>query len=264
MFEVEIDNNGSGTWANAVVADTVDQALFDAGTADGGVFRVIVADEFGGDTLMPTSRFFEVPLGALAPTTGFVLAYTVEISTPGSTDGVFCNRVTASGDTPAGTLTAQDIACVTTTTTIELDVSNDDGRLDPAGLFQTEEIFSVGEEIIYRIEVINQSQFTATGVTVVDQVAPNTGAIACTGLLATLADGSGGANPSRGTVTTGGGDCTATGFTWTIGDMPTNTNAVLFFAADALATQSNVGNRVNLTADQLTGTIVDEEPTTVN
>ncbi len=46
--------------------------------------------------------------------------------------------------------------------------------------------------------------------------------------------------------------------------MPANTNAVLFFGADALAAQSNVGNRVNLTADQLTGTIVDEEPTTVN
>ncbi|MEJ2151418.1 MAG: hypothetical protein P8Y29_00365, partial [Gemmatimonadota bacterium] len=157
---------------------------------------------------------------------------------------------------------AQDIACVTTTTTIELDVSNDDGELDAGGAFQsTKESFAVGEEIIYRIEVINQSQFTATGVEVFDEIAPNTGAIACTGLLATSPEG-GGANPSAGSV--GGGDCGAASFTWTIGDMPANTNAVLFFAADALAAQSNVGNRVNLTADQLTGTIVDEEPTTVN
>ena len=260
-FDVEIENNGSATLTNTVIVDTLDQALFDA-TPGFDATNIVLATGFTGATVTVNGRIFTVDIGNLAPTSGFDLVYTVFVNTPGSTDGVFCNRVTASGTTPAGTLTAQDIACVTTTTTIELDVSNDDGELDAGGAFQSaKESFAVGEEIIYRIEVVNQSQFTATGVSVFDEIAPNTGAIACTGLLATSPEG-GGANPSTGTV--GGGDCGAASFTWTIGDMPANTNAVLFFAADALAAQSNVGNRVNLTADQLTGTIVDEEPTTVN
>jgi uncharacterized repeat protein (TIGR01451 family) len=263
-FDVEIANNGSATLSNTVIVDTLDQTLFDA-TPGFDATNVVLATGFDTATVTVNGRIFTVDIGNLAPTSGFVDVYTVLVNTPGSTDGVFCNRVTASGTTPAGTLTAQDIACVTTTTTIELDVSNDDGELDAGGLFQSaKESFAVGEEIIYRIEVINQSQFTATGVEIVDEVAPNTGAIACTGLLPFSADDPPGVNPNPSTGTVGGGDCAAGGFTWTIGDMPANTNAVLFFAADALAAQSNVGNRVNLTADQLTGTIVDEEPTTVN
>jgi len=260
-FDVEIANNGSATLSNTAIVDTLDQSLFDA-TPGFDATNIVLATGFTGATVTVNGRIFTVDIGNLAPTSGFDLVYTVLVNTPGSTDGVFCNRVTATGSTPAGPLTAQDIACVTTTTTIELDVNNDDGELDAGGAFQSaKESFAVGESIIYRIEVINQSLFTATGVSVFDEIAPNTGAIACTGLLATSPEG-GGANPSTGTV--GGGDCAAATFTWTIGDMPANTNAVLFFAADANAAQSNVGNRVSLTADQLTGTIVNEEPTTVN
>ena len=129
----------------ARIVDTLDQALFDASQIEGGVFRVIVDEAFGGDTLLPTSRIFEVPLGTLDPTDGFVTAYTVEITTPGS-EGLFCNRVTASGDTPVGTISDQDIACVITTVTIELDVANEDGFIDEAGAFQSsKEQFVVGE-----------------------------------------------------------------------------------------------------------------------
>lgn len=137
-----------------------------------------------------------------------------------------------------------------------LGLRNDDGELDAGGAFQSaKEGFAVGEAVVYRIEVVNESQSNATGVTVVDGVAPNTGAISCTGLLATSPEG-GGVNPSSGTV--GGGDCAATGFTWTIGDMPANTNAVLFFDADAIAPGTPI-NRVTLTADNLAFALVVEE-----
>jgi uncharacterized repeat protein (TIGR01451 family) len=268
VFRVDVANNGSAPLENAVIVDTLDQALFDASQVEGGVFRVIVDEAFGGDTLLPDSRIFEVPLGTLDPTVGFVPAYTVEITTPGS-EGLFCNRVTASGDTPVGTISDSDIACVTTTVTIELDVNNEDGFVDEAGAFQSaKEQFVVGEggddadslAFVYRIEVINQSAFAATNVAIVDEVAPNTGAIECRGLLATSPEG-GGANPNIGSVV--GGDCSDSGFTWDIGTLNGGESAVLFFRAEALAAQNDVGNRVNLTADQLSGTIVDEEPTTV-
>lgn len=261
VFRVDVANNGSAPLTNAVIVDTLDQALFDGSQVEGGVFRVIVADEFGGDTLEPTSRIFEVPLGTLDPTDGFVLAYTVEITTP-LFEGLFCNRVTANGDTPIGTISDSDIACVTTTVTIELDVSNEDGEIVGTAFSSAKEQFNVGESgdaFVYEISVTNQSAFTATGVTVVDEVAPNTGAIVCEGIRAT--DPAGGANPNIGSVV--GGDCSDSGFTWNIGDLDAGEQAILYFTAEALAAQNDVGNRVRLTADQLAGEIVDEEPTTV-
>jgi uncharacterized repeat protein (TIGR01451 family) len=137
-----------------------------------------------------------------------------------------------------------------------LGLGNQDGELDAGGAFQSgREGFAVGETVVYRIEVINESQFTATGVVVVDGVAPNTAAISCTRLLVTSPEG-GGANPSTGVV--GGGDCTTTGFRWTIGDMPANTNAVLFFHADALGPGTTI-NRATLRADNLPFALVVEE-----
>jgi uncharacterized repeat protein (TIGR01451 family) len=137
-----------------------------------------------------------------------------------------------------------------------LGLRNDDGELDAGGAFQSvKESFAVGEAVVYRIEVVNESQFSASGVVVVDGVAPNTGAISCTGLLATSPEG-GGANPSTGTI--GASNCAATGFTWTIGAMPANTNAVLFFDADAIAPGTPI-NRVTLTADNLPFPVLVEE-----
>ncbi|HET6341269.1 MAG TPA: carboxypeptidase regulatory-like domain-containing protein [Gemmatimonadota bacterium] len=266
-FRVEIANNGSAPLENVVIVDTLDQALFDASQVEGAMFTVTIDSAFGDSVINPTSRIFEVPIGTLDPTDGFVLAYTVEITTPGD-EGLFCNRVTASGDTPVGTISDSDIACVTTTVTIELDVSNEDGFIDEAGAFQsTKEQFLVGEggddadslAFVYEVTVTNQSLFSATGVTIVDEVAPNTGAIECRGILATGEGG--GANPSVGSVV--GGDCAPGGFTWDIGTLDPGVEAVLLFRAEALAPQNDVGNRATLTADQLTGEIVDEEPTTV-
>ena len=174
--------------------------------------------------------------------------------------GVFCNRVTARGTNAAGTLIETDISCVTTTVAIELDISNEDGFLDAAGVFQSaKDIFHVGDgsaaepdSLIYELTVTNQSAFTATGVRIVDLVAPNTG------IIEYVAS----ARPrfiSQGTVT---GESTA-GFTWNIGTLPPNTGATLRFQAEAVRTGDDV-NRASLTADQLTGVKVDEEPTTVS
>jgi uncharacterized repeat protein (TIGR01451 family) len=146
--------------------------------------------------------------------------------------------------------------------TIELDVSNEDGEIVGTAFSSAKEQFNVGESgdaFVYEISVTNQSAFAATGVTVVDEVAPNTGAIVCEGIRAT--DPAGGANPNLGTVV--GGDCSDSGFTWDIGTLGAGEEAILYFTAEALAAQNDVGNRVRLTADQLAGEIVDEEPTTV-
>ena len=97
--------------------------------------------------------------------------------------------------------------------------------------------------------VTNQSQFTATGVRIIDQVAPNTGIIEWRQTLFV----------SQGTVS----GANVNGFTWNIGALAPGTGATLRFRAEAVRTGDDV-NRVNLTADQLTGTKVDEEPTTVS
>lgn len=269
-FEIEIANNGSATLTNVVVVDTLDQSFIDADsmfTADDVVVDTV---EFPGATATVNGRIITIDIGDLPPTDGFVTVATISVATPGRA-GVFCNRVTATGETPAGSLSDSDIACVTTTVTIELDVSNEDGFLDRSGATavfnSTREVFNVGDgsaaepdSLVYEVTVTNQSPFAATNVTVVDEVAPNTGAIACREILATAPDG--GANPSQGTVT--GCDAgTPTGFTWNIGTLAGGARAVIYFRAEALAPQNGVGNRVRLTADQLTGEIIDEEPTTV-
>jgi hypothetical protein len=102
---------------------------------------------------------------------------------------------------------------------------------------------------VYEVEIFNQSGFTATGVRVVDQVAPNTGIIEWRETLSV----------SQGTVS----GASNAGFTWTIGTLAPGPGATLRFRAEAVRPGDDV-NRASLTADQLTGTKVDEEPTTVS
>ena len=266
VWDVEIANLGSATLTNVVIHDTLDPGL---GTVDATDIVVNTA-LFPGATVAVNAdgRTFSVTLGDLAPTAGiaaatcqglgggFCLAYTVSSVLP-DTVGVFCNRVTARGTNPSGTLIETDISCVTTTVAIELDIQNEDGFLDAAGTFQSgKDIFHVGDgsaaepdSLVYEIQVTNQSGFTATGVTVVDLVAPNTGIIEWRETLFV----------SQGSVT---GTSNA-GFTWTIGTLPPNTGATLRFRAEAVRTGDDV-NRASLTADQLTGVKVNEEPTTVS
>jgi uncharacterized repeat protein (TIGR01451 family) len=266
VWDVEIANLGSTTLTNVVIHDTLD-AAFDSITATDVTVNTAL---FPGGTVSVAAdgHTFSVTLGDLAPTAGiaaatcqgsgggFCLAYTVSATTP-DVAGVFCNRVTARGTNAAGTLIETDISCVTTTVAIELDISNEDGFLDASGTFQSaKDIFHVGDgsaaepdSLIYEITVTNQSGFTATGVRIVDLVAPNTGIIEWRATRFV----------SQGTVT----GTSSAGFTWNIGTLPPNTGATLRFQAEAVRTGDDV-NRATLTADQLTGAKVDEEPTTVS
>jgi uncharacterized repeat protein (TIGR01451 family) len=266
-WDVEVANLGSATLTSVVVHDTLDAALGAVTATDITVNTALfpsatVNVDAGGHT-------FSVNLGSLAPTAGiaagtckglggggFCLAYTVTTVLP-STAGVFCNRVTARGTNAAGTLIETDISCVTTTIAIELDIENEDGFLDASGGFQSaKDIFHDGDgsaaeadSLVYEIVVTNQSGFTATGVKVVDLVAPNTGIIEWRQTLFV----------SQGSVS----GASNAGFTWTIGTLAPGTGATLRFRAEAVRTGDDV-NRASLTADQLTGVKVDEEPTTVS
>ncbi|HUF90503.1 MAG TPA: hypothetical protein VMR66_11065, partial [Gemmatimonadota bacterium] len=266
VWDVEIANLGSAALTNVVIHDTLDATLDPILATDVTVNTAL----FPGATVSVDAggRTFSVNLGSLAPTAGiaagtcqglgggFCLAYTVRATTP-NTAGVFCNRVTARGTNAAGTLIETDISCVTTTIAIELDISNEDGFIDASGDFQSaKEIFEVGDGgaadpngLVYEIMITNQSaNFTATGVRVVDLVAPNTGIIEWRETLFV----------SQGTVSA----ASNTGFTWTIGNLGPNTGATLRFRAEAVRAGDDV-NEVRLTADQLTGIKVNQEPTTV-
>lgn len=247
-WDVEIANNGSAPLTNVVIHDTLDTLL-------GVDFFEIEIDEDWEDTVTVDiqdgfPKIFSVTIGTLPPTS-FDRIYTVAASTPGAA-GTFCNRITARGSNPGGTLVETDIACVTTTVTIEFDISNEDGFIDAGGAFQSsKEIFQVGEDVIYQVIITNQSAFTATNVEVVDEVAPNTSAIDFDAALTGF--------PTMGAIS----GASAAGFFWDIGDLNGGESAEIQFSATAEAAQNAVGNRVRLSSDALTGEIVDEEPTTV-
>jgi uncharacterized repeat protein (TIGR01451 family) len=268
VWDVEVANLGSATLTNVTIHDTLDAALGAVTATDITVNTALfpsatVAVDAGGHTfsvnlgsLAPTAGIANATCQGLNPGDGFCLAYTVSTTLP-DLAGVFCNRVTARGTNAAGTLIETDISCVTTTIAIELDISNEDGFLDASGTFQSgKDIFHVGDgsaaepdSLVYEVQVTNQSGFTATGVRIVDLVAPNTGIIEWRQTLFV----------SQGTVS----GTSAAGFTWNIGTLAPNTGAILRFRAEAVRTGDDV-NRASLTADQLTGVKVDEEPTTVS
>jgi uncharacterized repeat protein (TIGR01451 family) len=249
---VEIKNDGSATLTNVVVHDTLDSSLFDGGTVSCDDHVDVTVSEVGAVTCSETGDYsFAVTIGDLAPT-DWKDVYRVEVPTP-SVAGVFCNRITATGENPAGTLTEQDISCIQTTVALELDIEKEDGFLDAQDVFSSaKEIFTVGEsgdQFAYRIVVTNQSlSFTATGVSVVDTASPNVDIFDLD--VNSCADESG-AVPNG-----------ANGFTWTIGSMPPQTVEVLTCTATAKRAGDDV-NRVELFADQITVPVTNEETTTI-
>jgi uncharacterized repeat protein (TIGR01451 family) len=254
-FTVAVSNGGSATLNNVVVADTLD-AAFGAIDVDSVTVHLAGATLSSVTTLADGRQVFTVTIPSLAPTAGaFVNVFTVHVRTP-TTGGVFCNRVTARATTAGGqSLVETDLACVTTVIAIELDVSNEDGFIDAGGVFQSaKEIFTVGETgnaFTYQVIITNQSpNLTATGVRVVDQVAPNSGRFS----FASFRTGF----PTQGGTSAVSGN----GFTWTIGSLGPGASAEIQFHATANFAGNDV-NRVRLTADQLTGESIDEEPTTI-
>lgn len=288
QFRIEVANGGSATLRNTVVTDTIDQSFGHklrstdidvecAGCDFPDATVAIIPTTFtAGDSVAFSITIGDLPAGTSFDPDGDVAIVTVP--TPFFA-GIFCNRETVRGTTGAGDqLSATDLACVTTTVSIEMDVQNDDGLIvsDTDEFSGDKEIFSVGDgagtnnELIYRVVVTNQSTtLSATGVSVTDVVAPTSSIISCNAVLATTPGDpafgitAGSANPTTGTT----GGCTSfgdgtEGFVWTIGTLPPGGQAIIYFRAEAQNSGNDV-NRVLLTADQLTGEIVTDEPTTV-
>jgi len=288
QFRIEVANGGSATLRNTVVTDTIDQSFghklrsTDIDVECTGcdfpdaTVSIIPTTFTAGDSVAFSITIGDLPAGTSFDPDGDVAIVTVP--TPNFA-GIFCNRETVRGTTGAGDqLSATDLACVTTTVSIEMDVANDDGLIIPeTNEFSSDkEIFSVGDgagssnELIYRVVVTNQSaSLSATGVSVTDVVSPTSSIISCNAVLGTTPGDpafgitAGSANPTTGS--TGGcttfGDGTE-GFVWTIGTLPPGGRAILYFRAEAQNPGNDV-NRVILTADQLTGEIIADEPTTI-
>jgi uncharacterized repeat protein (TIGR01451 family) len=263
-FIVELANFGSAALTNVVVHDTLDAALVLQGRKlQAGDIRLHATNCVGCTVTINSDSFtFSVTVPTLSPG-GFREVYRLVV--PSTTvPGLFCNRVTARATTPGGTLVETDIACITVLPgAVEFDVSNEDGFRDAGGVFQSaKEIFLVGDgnaaapdALVYQVIVTNRSTvFTATNVRVVDQVAPNTGNIVCRSIVAGF--------PTVGTTVPAAPACNLTGFTWNIGTLLPLQSAEIQFRAEALLA-GNDFNRVTLTADQISGSRVDEEPTTV-
>jgi uncharacterized repeat protein (TIGR01451 family) len=259
-FIVELANFGSAALTNVVVRDTLDAALVLQGRKlQSGDIRLHATNCVGCTVTINADSFtFSVTVPTLSPG-NFREVYRLVV--PSTTvPGLFCNRVTARATTPGGDLVETDIACITILPgAVEFDVSNEDGFRDAGGVFQSaKEIFRVGDggaarpnDLIYQVIITNRSTvFTATNVVVVDRVAPNTAIIAWVATITGF--------PTRGSV----GSTSAAGFTWTIGTLGPLQSAEIQFRAEALLA-GNDFNRVTLTADQISGARVDEEPTTV-
>jgi len=274
VWEVEIANAGSANLLNVAVHDTVDAGLFAPGRKlQPGDIAVNTAD-FPGATLTinPDSFTFRVDVPVVPAGLEFIDddpgsfdgeddLFRVTIPA-GVTAGTFCNRVTARSTSPA--LVETDISCVVILPgAIEFDVSNEDGFRDAAGVFQSaKEVFFVGDggaarpnELVYQVIITNRSTvFTATNVRVVDAVGPVSGRVECRAIIAGF--------PTTGTTSPAAPACNASGFTWNIGSLGPGVSAEIQFRAEALLPGNDL-NRVTLTADQISGSRIDEEPTTV-
>ena len=262
-FRVEVANLGSANLTNVVIRDTLDVGLLFAGPpprrVGSGDVRINAANCPGCTVVINADSItFTLTIPTLTPG-GFREVFTLVVPAT-TTPGTFCNRVTARASRPSGELVETDIACITVLPgAVEFDVSNEDGFRDAAGVFQSaKEVFRVGDgsaarpnELIYQVIITNRSAtFTATNVVVRDFVAPNSGIIEFREVIAGF--------PTRGTVS---GTSNA-GFTWNIGTLGPGQSAEIQFRAEALRPGDDV-NRVELTADQISGSRRDEEPTTV-
>ena len=260
QWTVEVANLGSANLTNVVVRDTIDPLAFLPGRKLQSGDIALNATNCAGCTVTinADSFTFAVTIPTLTPG-GFRPIYTLTI--PGTTNpGTFCNRVTARASRPSGDLVETDISCITVLPgAVEFDVTNEDGFRDAGGVFQSsKEIFNVGDggtgkenEMIFQVIITNRSTvFTATNVRVVDLVAPNSSIFVWRATITGF--------PTLGTVS----GTSSAGFTWTIGTMTPGQSAEIQFRAEALF-PGNDFNRVTLTADQISGARVDEEPTTV-
>ena len=259
-FLVELANNGSEPDSNVTVSDTLDPNLE----------FVMIEQLCAGCTVDPatpdsatrilTFTVPELPVtdvngnGIFDDGEGFVVANIVA-RTP-LLEGTFCNRVTASD--PDGR-SDTDIACVITQVEIEFDIVNADGEI-VGGAFSDTETFQVGDTVAYVTSVTNVSGdtitpgATATNVTVLWEIAPNTGILE----LIQPTEPPDLIDPDTITCSTTTDTCTVTVASLAPGEsIALNYRTVATF-------QGNDVNRITLTANELSLPVENEEPTTVS
>jgi len=112
-FMIDVHNQGPAALSNLVIVDTLDAEFGHEISLD----DIAINDaEFPSATVTLGSdgRGFRIELGTLEPTQDTVRVFTLQAPTP-QTEGVFCNRVLASGDAEGEPQTDIEIHCLATT-----------------------------------------------------------------------------------------------------------------------------------------------------
>ena len=252
-YTVWITNEGDAPVDGIVLHDTLDtgfrRILSDS---DVVVDRVHFPD--AAVVLNPDGRSFRVEIGTVAPRESTEV-YTVGL--PASDGGVFCNRVSALGE--SGALLSSDIGCLTNTLALRIQLLNEDGAI-VSGLFSSEpEAFHVGDggpdrpdALVFRVVVANHhcgSLGFPMGEILLTSTIPSR-ILEFRDVLTGF--------PTRGSIASSATD----GFVWSIGTLAPGEEAEIRFRAEAIQTGEDL-HRIELAVPQLTGTLVHEEPITI-
>lgn len=254
-FTVRIANEGDAAVDGIVLHDTLDQ----------GFSRMLTGSDIVVDrsafpdavvVLNPDGRSFRVELGAVPPMDPAEV-YTVTL--PASGAGVWCNRVSATGD--GGAPLSSDIGCLTNTLALEIDLVNEDGAIVGSVFTPDPETFHVGDggpdrpkALVYRVVVANHHcgslGFPMGSSSLTSVVGARSGSVEFREVLPGY--------PSRGSIASS----TAVGFVWSIDTMAPGEEAEIRFRAEAIQAGEDV-HRIELSVPQLTGIKVHEEPITI-
>jgi uncharacterized repeat protein (TIGR01451 family) len=259
-FTLEIGNNGSADLTNVTVSDTLDSELtltqildLCAGCAVDSTSTNVDAD---GNRIVT----FTIPAipstdvndnGVFDDTEGFFVAEMVVI-TP-LAGGTFCNRATAADELGNSDT---DLACVVTLVEIEFDIDNVDG-LNVGGAFTDVETFEVGDTVVYHTLITNRSLVAATNVEVTWNIAANNGILKLLSSTPDLED------PTSITCSTGGGPTGSGQCSVTVATLAPSASIALNYSTLAQFSGNDV-NQIILDANELSNSVLNEEPTTVN
>jgi uncharacterized repeat protein (TIGR01451 family) len=259
-FTLEIGNNGSDDLVNVVVSDTLDSEL--ELTQILGLCTGCTIDTTSTNVDLSGNRIITITIpdvpstdvndnGIFDDSEGFFVAEMVVV-TP-LAQGTFCNRATAADDLGNSDT---DLACVVTQVEIEFDIQNADGLI-VGGAFTDVETFTVGDTVAYQTLITNRSAVAATNVQVLWNIAANNGLLKLLSSTPDLAD------PATITCSTGGGPTGSGQCSVTVASLAPNASIALNYRTLAQFTGNDV-NQIILDANELSNSVLNEEPTTVN
>jgi uncharacterized repeat protein (TIGR01451 family) len=259
-FTLEIGNNGSDDLVNVTVSDTLDSELTltqindlcTGCTVDSTSTNVDADGNRIVTFVIPTIPSTDVnDNGVFDDSEGFFVAEMVVI-TP-LAGGVFCNRATAADDLGNSDT---DLACVVTQVEIEFDIDNVDG-LNVSGAFTDVETFEVGDTVVYHTLITNRSLVAATNVQVTWNIAANNGILKLLSSTPDLED------PTTITCSTSGGPTSSGQCSVTVATLAPSASIALNYSTLATFSGNDV-NQIILDANELSNSVLNEEPTTVN